>query len=109
MALITRICISPDHPSLPGHFPGRPLIPGVVILDVLCAAIQEELGAGANLTGLPNLKFQHPVLPGQGVDIHVEFATSAAGSVRARFRGTCEQVLAFEGSMTFAITATHAD
>jgi 3-hydroxymyristoyl/3-hydroxydecanoyl-(acyl carrier protein) dehydratase len=108
MALITRICISPEHPSLPGHFPGRPLVPGVVLLDTLCAAIQAELGAGARLTGLPNLKFQSPVLPGETVDVHVEFATADERSVRARIRGTCGQALAFEGSMTFATTA-HAD
>jgi 3-hydroxymyristoyl/3-hydroxydecanoyl-(acyl carrier protein) dehydratase len=33
--------IGADHPSLPGHFPGTPIIPGVVILDEVFAALTE--------------------------------------------------------------------
>ena len=33
--------IHADHPSLPGHFPGAPLVPGVVILDEVVAALAE--------------------------------------------------------------------
>jgi len=33
--------ISADHPSLPGHFPDRPLVPGVVILDEVLTALVE--------------------------------------------------------------------
>jgi 3-hydroxyacyl-[acyl-carrier-protein] dehydratase len=34
-----RRTISADHPSLPGHFPGTPIVPGVVILDEILAAL----------------------------------------------------------------------
>ena len=37
---VTR-AIRADHPSLPGHFPGTPLVPGVVILDEIVAALAE--------------------------------------------------------------------
>ena len=33
------LCVAPTHPSLPGHFPGQPVVPGVVILDAVQAAI----------------------------------------------------------------------
>ncbi len=34
VAMIERVVTIPaDHPSLPGHFPGRPIVPAVVILD----------------------------------------------------------------------------
>ena len=35
--------VAADHPALPGHFPGRPIVPGVVILDHVQQAI-ESLG-----------------------------------------------------------------
>ena len=34
-----------DHPRLPGHFPGQPIVPGVVVLDHVLAAIESRHGA----------------------------------------------------------------
>jgi 3-hydroxyacyl-[acyl-carrier-protein] dehydratase len=34
--------IKSDHPSLPGHFPDSPIVPGVVILDEVLAALMEH-------------------------------------------------------------------
>ena len=39
------LCIAPSHPSLPGHFPGQPVVPGVVILDAVQQAIEAAVGA----------------------------------------------------------------
>ena len=33
------IRIEADHPSLPGHFPGRPLVPGVMLLEQVALAL----------------------------------------------------------------------
>ena len=46
--------IRANHPSLPGHFPGAPLVPGVVILDEVIAALAEwraELAAQRHTNG----------------------------------------------------------
>jgi 3-hydroxymyristoyl/3-hydroxydecanoyl-(acyl carrier protein) dehydratase len=37
--------IEPDHPALDGHFPGRPVVPGVVLLDEALAAVAREAGS----------------------------------------------------------------
>ena len=57
-----RFCIPASHPSLPGHFPGRPVVPGVVLLDELLAC----LAPGAVLL---TAKFTAPVLPGETVEV----------------------------------------
>lgn len=36
--------IAPSHPALPGHFPGNPVVPGVLLLDRLFAGLQAETG-----------------------------------------------------------------
>lgn len=57
-----------DHPCLPGHFPGAPVVPGVVLMDHVAAAARATFGVGA-LLGVPRVKFAAPVLPGQAVRI----------------------------------------
>src|SRR3546814_9281220 len=48
--------IGDDHPALPGHFPGRPIVPGVVILDRVLDAIEAAHGPLGALR-LPQVKF----------------------------------------------------
>lgn len=67
----TRILVSTDHPSLPGHFPGEPLVPGVVLLDWAWQACRAELPSGARLLGLLTAKFLSPVRPGDQLRIVV--------------------------------------
>ena len=61
--------ISADHPALPGHFPGRPVVPGVVLLDRIAAAL--ERWRGLRIAGLPQVKFLRPLLPGQSAELVV--------------------------------------
>lgn len=60
--------IAPDHPSLAGHFPGNPVVPGVVILQQVMDAIEERLGPFQRL-GLAWAKFLRPVRPGVAMAI----------------------------------------
>lgn len=63
--------IGPDHPSLPGHFPGRPVVPGVVVLDRVVAALERAHGPLPPLR-LPQAKFLQPLLPGEPARIALE-------------------------------------
>ncbi len=62
--MIFEVCrvIRADHPSLPGHFPGAPLVPGVVILDEVLEALI-EWRQNAKLTGIRTVKFLAPLKP----------------------------------------------
>jgi 3-hydroxymyristoyl/3-hydroxydecanoyl-(acyl carrier protein) dehydratase len=52
-----------DHPALPGHFPERPLIPGVVLLDAIVRNARAAFELGP-LDGVTQAKFMGPVPPG---------------------------------------------
>lgn len=66
----TRLRIAADHPALPGHFPGRPVVPGVVVLDCVAAAIEREYGV--RIVALPQVKFAAPLLPEQEAELRIE-------------------------------------
>lgn len=63
--------VAPDHPCLPGHFPGRPLVPGVVLLEQAIAAIEARHGALGAMR-LPQVKFVQPLLPGEPARVEIE-------------------------------------
>ena len=88
------------HPCLPGHFPGRPVVPGVLLLDEAFALILAQ-HPGCRVGAVTAVKFTAPVLPGQEVTVlhgpgpapahnpgpgPVPFACTVAG--RPALRGT---------------------
>ena len=58
------LSIGAEHPSLPGHFPGNPIVPGVVIVTQVFETLKSEL-PGWEIAGIKKLKFLQPLLPGQ--------------------------------------------
>lgn len=84
MTARTAFCIPHGHPSLPGHFPGRPIVPGVLLLEQAIAAIEAAHGPLHRLR-LPQVKFARSLLPGERA--WVEFAPAGdEGARRWRFR-----------------------
>ena len=76
-----------DHPALPGHFPGRPIIPGVVLL----ASVEDVLrDAGLRVVEYTKVKFLTPALPDQTLSIRVDVEAHHA----ARFQ-ICSSVQVF--------------
>jgi 3-hydroxymyristoyl/3-hydroxydecanoyl-(acyl carrier protein) dehydratase len=69
--------IPPDHPSLPGHFPGAPVVPGVVILAEVLAQVPAPADGARRLVWV---KFLRPLLPGQQASV-----TLALGAQGWRF------------------------
>ena len=75
---VAHFAVPADHPCLPGHFPGHPLVPGVVLLDRVAQAARAAFGLGP-LLRLPRTKFAAPVLPGQ--EVRAVLTLLAAGRV----------------------------
>ena len=76
-----------DHPALAGHFPGRPIVPGVVLLDRAIHFAETLLGRPGLAWQVGNAKFFSPARPGETLTFALQqkangamvFAVQAAG------------------------------
>ena len=91
---VESMCISASHPSLAGHFPGAPVVAGVIVLDRLVALL--ERAGCASLRRIPAVKFRAPLLPEQMVELRV---TLDAGRVRFRLARDGELLVSGEAEL----------
>lgn len=85
-----------DHPAFAGHFPGRPIVPGVVLLDQAILFAEQWLGQPGCAWQVGNAKFLSPVGPGETLRFALQRKTS--GSVSFTVQAT-ERTVA-SGSLT---------
>lgn len=91
--------IGANHPSLPGHFPGAPLVPGVVILDEVVAALI-EWRQDWQLTGIRLVKFLAPLQPEQVFTISLSANNEHAAEIN--FCCRAEDQIIVEGRLEVA-------
>jgi 3-hydroxyacyl-[acyl-carrier-protein] dehydratase len=65
------LTINRDHPALPGHFPGHPIVPGVVVLEEVIQTLRETYGQELVVTGMPAVKLSSPLRPEKRLTITV--------------------------------------
>ncbi|TDG04494.1 beta-hydroxyacyl-ACP dehydratase [Paraburkholderia guartelaensis] len=82
--------IPADHPALPGHFPGHPIVPGVVLLDHAIDAIGDALNRPFTTFKLSTAKFLSPAAPGETLDLAWDAA--ASGAIRFTLRAGARDV-----------------
>ena len=83
--------IHDDHPAYAGHFPGRPVLPGVVLLDAALSAISDATGRSLSTRELASAKFLSPVTPGETLTL--EQRTTASGAIEFTIRAN-ERIVA---------------
>ncbi len=71
MTFIRQTRISCNHPSLPGHFPGHPVVPGVMLLEQIRLALY-IWRPDCRLCGFSQVKFLQALLPEQTVQIELK-------------------------------------
>ena len=103
-------CVSMNEPFFPGHFPGQPIMPGVLILEALAQtgavaalSLPENRGKLAVFGGVKNCRFKKPVTPGDVLELSCELVEQRGpigyGKAVARVGGK----IAAQAELTFVI------
>lgn len=99
-----------NEPFFQGHFPGRPIMPGVLIVEALAQVgavvilrMEENKGKLAVFTGINNFKFRQQVVPGDTLRLEVEMTAFKRGMGKANVAAYVGEKVAAKGEISFAL------
>ena len=101
--------VTMNEPFFVGHFPHRPVMPGVMMLEALAQAAAilgfDNLGVLPDdktvfyFAGIDNARFKRPVEPGDQLMLHVVLERTRAGIFKFNARATVDEALAVEADL----------
>ena len=101
--------VTVNEPCFTGHFPGRPIMPGVLMLEAMaqsCALLAfetEGVSLGDNqvfyFVGIDGARFKHPVEPGDQLVLHAALDRARGGIYRFNCRATVGEETACEAAI----------
>jgi len=80
MSDTTHWAVPVDHPVFAGHFPGSPVLPGVMLLDTALHTIAAATGIALELCEISSVKFLSPAHPGE--KLVIQHVLSDGGTIR---------------------------
>src|ERR671930_900899 len=108
--VVARKRVRPDEWYLAGHFPGRPIMPGVLIVEAMAqtgavAVLAEEENRGriALFAGIDDTRFKRIVEPGDELELECTLEQVRGPIGKGKARATVDGELAARGTLTFAV------
>lgn len=101
--------VTVNEPFFQGHFPGVPIMPGVLILEALAQTggiLVHQKGYNkkiAVLLNVANAKFRRPVVPGDVLLLHAKGIHVSGNGGKVKAKAMIGQVLAVEAELSFAL------
>jgi 3-hydroxymyristoyl/3-hydroxydecanoyl-(acyl carrier protein) dehydratase len=108
--------LRPDEPQFAGHFPGRPIMPGVLVTEALAQTSGLLLGLSEKVSGAAppkrppmyflagnQMKYSHPAVPGDRLDLRALMDGSFAGLFRFSVEALAGHKVIASGSLTLAL------
>jgi 3-hydroxyacyl-[acyl-carrier-protein] dehydratase len=108
--VVARKLVRPDEWYLAGHFPGRPVMPGVLMVEAMAQtgavavlADEENRGKLALFAGIDDVRFKRIVGPGDELELTCELERVRGPIGRGKATATVDGALAARGTLTFAV------
>lgn len=108
---VGKKCVSGNEPSFQGHFPGNPVMPGVLIIEALAQvgavamlSIPEWKGKTAYFAGIEKAKFRKKVVPGDVLMLETTIVKVKGPMGIGKGVATVDGVKVAEAELTFAIS-----
>ena len=102
--------VSEDEYYFKGHFPGNPIMPGVLIVESLAQtgavailSLEENKGRNALFGGIDKLRFKRQVVPGDRLKLEVKIIKKKGPIGIGEALATVDGKVAVKGELTFAI------
>ncbi|WP_305180456.1 3-hydroxyacyl-ACP dehydratase FabZ [Faecalibaculum rodentium] len=109
-----RKCVTRNEPYFAGHFPEHAVMPGVLIVEalaqtgaILLLSQPEHRKKLAYFAGINKMRFKKQVVPGDVLDLHVQFTRSRGSVYFARVHAMTEGTVVCEGEILCALGDAH--
>jgi len=111
-----RTTFDADDPMFAGHFPGNPIVPGVILTEALAQTAGIAAASGFPETARPlfllsairTMKFLQAVRPGDRIDLHVEKIAATDRLLQFQVTATVKGNVAAEGQLVLSVSADFA-
>ena len=108
---VAKKCVTYNEPFFQGHFPGEPVMPGVLIIEALAQAgavailsKEENRGKTAYFAAIDSAKFKKKVIPGDILILETEIIKSKGPMGIGKATATVDGKLVVSAELTFAVS-----